>query len=56
MECSEERNARLFERVLLGYGQFGVITEATLRIRPVHPDQHPLLLLPLVAHAIDDLQ
>jgi len=37
VECSEERNAELFERVLLGYGQFGVITEATLRVRPFTP-------------------
>lgn len=33
MECSESQNPELFERNLLGYGQFGVITEATLKIR-----------------------
>lgn len=32
-ECSETVNPELFERVLLGYGQFGIITEAVLRIR-----------------------
>ncbi|MBW1914205.1 MAG: FAD-binding oxidoreductase [Deltaproteobacteria bacterium] len=37
VECSEIENRELFERVLLGYGQFGVITEATLRIRPFCP-------------------
>ncbi len=37
LECSERENAWWFNRVLLGYGQFGVITEATLRIRPYTP-------------------
>ncbi len=37
VECSEKENPDLFERVLLGYGQFGIITEATLRIRPFTP-------------------
>jgi FAD/FMN-containing dehydrogenase len=37
MECSEAENPELFERVLLGYGQFGVITEATLRVRRFTP-------------------
>lgn len=36
VECSETENAELFNRVLLGYGQFGVITEATLKIRKFH--------------------
>ena len=41
LECSEAENRELFERVLLGYGQFGVITEATLRIRPfTHMSMH----------------
>ena len=31
---SENENSGLMDRVLLGYGQFGVITEATLKIRP----------------------
>ena len=37
VECSEQVNSELFERVLLGYGQFGIITEATLKIRPFTP-------------------
>jgi FAD/FMN-containing dehydrogenase len=37
VECSETENPDLFEHVLLGYGQFGVIAEATLRIRPYTP-------------------
>jgi FAD/FMN-containing dehydrogenase len=36
-ECSEILNPDLFDRVLLGYGQFGVITEATLKVRPFTP-------------------
>ena len=39
VECSDEHNAELFRRVILGYGQFGVITEATLRVRPYTPDR-----------------
>jgi len=37
IECSDDENSALFERVILGYGQFGIITEATLRIRPYTP-------------------
>jgi hypothetical protein len=37
VECSDELNPELFRRVILGYGQFGVITEATLKIRPYTP-------------------
>jgi len=37
IECSDDENSALFERVMLGYGQFGIITEATLRIRPYTP-------------------
>ncbi len=37
LECSETENTWWFNRVLLGYGQFGIITEATLRIRPFTP-------------------
>ena len=36
VECSDTHNAELFQRVILGYGQFGVITEATLRSAPLH--------------------
>src|SRR5436853_2506471 len=37
VECSDSQNRELFERVILGYGQFGVITEASLKIRPYTP-------------------
>jgi len=37
IECSDEKNSALFERVILGYGQFGIITEALLKIRPYTP-------------------
>src|SRR5205814_9972453 len=37
VECSDSERPDLFQRVILGYGQFGVITEATLRIRRYTP-------------------
>ncbi|MDQ6970610.1 MAG: FAD-binding oxidoreductase [Mariprofundus sp.] len=37
VECSDAMNHALFERVILGYGQFGIITEALLKIRPYTP-------------------
>ena len=37
VECSDDENSDLFERVILGYGQFGIITEATLKIRLYTP-------------------
>ncbi|MDQ6998955.1 MAG: FAD-binding oxidoreductase [Mariprofundus sp.] len=37
VECSDNENAELFERIILGYGQFGIITEATLSIRTYTP-------------------
>jgi len=37
VECSDDENSDLFERVILGYGQFGIITEATLKIRRYTP-------------------
>jgi len=37
VECSDDEHAELFQRVLLGYGQFGIITEATLKIRAYTP-------------------
>ena len=35
--CSEEQNRDLFEHVLCGYGQFGVITRAKQRLRKTAP-------------------
>jgi FAD/FMN-containing dehydrogenase len=56
VECSEDENSELFERVLLGYGQFGVITEATLRIRPYTPITMRYYYYSSLRTAIEDLQ
>ena len=56
VECSETENAELFERVLLGYGQFGVITEATLRIRRYSPISMRYYFYGSLRTAIEDLQ
>jgi hypothetical protein len=55
-ECSDEENPELFKRVILGYGQFGVITEATLRIRPFTPMIMHYCYYRSLRHAIEDLQ
>lgn len=36
IRCSESRDRRLFDDLLFGYGQLGVITGARLRLRPLH--------------------
>jgi FAD/FMN-containing dehydrogenase len=56
VECSESENRELFERVLLGYGQFGVITEATLRIRPFTPISMRYYYYGSLERAIEDMQ
>ena len=56
VECSETENSELFERVLLGYGQFGVITEATLRIRRYAPISMRYYYYSSLRQAIEDLQ
>lgn len=56
VECSDTRNAQLFQRVILGYGQFGVITEATLKIRPYAPLRMRYLYYSSLGTAIRDLQ
>jgi FAD/FMN-containing dehydrogenase len=56
VDCSETENAWLFERVLLGYGQFGVITEATLRIRPFTPITMHYFYYSSLGVALKDLQ
>jgi len=56
VECSEERSSDLFERVLLGYGQFGVITEATLRIRPFTPITMHYFYYKSLRESMEDLQ
>lgn len=55
-ECSEREDPELFERVLLGYGQFGVITEATLRIRPFTPIRMRYCFYSSLRAAIEDMQ
>jgi FAD/FMN-containing dehydrogenase len=54
--CSDGHNAELFQRVILGYGQFGVITEATLRVRHYAPLRMHYYFYSSLATAIDDLQ
>jgi FAD/FMN-containing dehydrogenase len=56
VECSDSENAELFQRVILGYGQFGVITEATLRLRPYTPLRMHYYYYSSLRTAIEDLQ
>ncbi|MGE0873413.1 MAG: FAD-binding oxidoreductase [Burkholderiales bacterium] len=56
VECSDAENAELFQRVILGYGQFGVITEATLKIRPYTPIIMRYYYYSSLRTAIEDLQ
>jgi len=56
VECSDTQNSALFQRVILGYGQFGVITEATLRIRPYTPLRMHYYYYTSLRTAIEDLQ
>jgi len=56
VECSDMQNAELFQRVILGYGQFGVITEATLKIRPYTPLRMHYFYYSSLRTAIEDLQ
>jgi len=56
VECNEEKEPELFERVLLGYGQFGVITEATLRIRQFTPLTMHYFYYSSLREAMEDLQ
>jgi FAD/FMN-containing dehydrogenase len=56
VECSETENSGLFQRVILGYGQFGVITEATLKIRRYTPLRMRYYYYSSLRAAIEDLQ
>ncbi len=56
LECSDEDRPELFQRVILGYGQFGVITEATLRIRTYTPIGMRHYFYSSLRTAIEDLQ
>jgi len=55
VECSDTENIELFKRVILGYGQFGVITEATLKIRPFTPLRMHYLYYGSLRNTIEDL-
>ena len=56
VECSETENAELFQRAILGYGQFGVITEATLKVRRYTPLRMHYFYYSSLRTAIEDLQ
>ncbi len=56
VECSDTERPELFQRVILGYGQFGVITEATLAIRPYTPLRMRYFYYASLRTAIEDLQ
>jgi FAD/FMN-containing dehydrogenase len=56
VECSDTENAELFQRVILGYGQFGVITAATLRVRRYTPLRMHYFYYGSLRTAIEDLQ
>ncbi len=45
VRCSSEQNRELFDAVRAGVGQFGVITEATLKLRRHHPRVRSAYLL-----------
>lgn len=54
-ECSEDLDPELFERILLGYGQFGIITEAELKIRKFTPIAMHYLYYSSITEAMEDL-
>ncbi len=56
VECSDTSNAGLFQRVILGYGQFGVITEATVKIRRYTPIRMHYFYYTSLRTAVEDLQ
>ena len=56
VECSDTHNAELFQRVILGYGQFGVITEATLKVRRYTPVRMHYFYYSSLRTAVEDLQ
>ncbi len=56
VECSDTHNAELFQRVILGYGQFGVITEVTLKIRRYTPLRMRYFYYASLRTAIEDMQ
>ena len=55
-EWVEERDVEYFNKVLLGYGQFGVITEATLKMRKFSPISLHYVYYSTLTEAIEDMQ
>jgi FAD/FMN-containing dehydrogenase len=55
VECSETMNPEIFNRNLLGYGQFGIITEATLKIRKFTPITMHYFYYSSLSSAISDM-
>ena len=55
VECSETLNPEIFNRNLLGYGQFGIITEATLKIRKFTPITMHYFYYSSISSAISDM-
>lgn len=45
LRCSATKNPDLFDAARAGVGQFGVITEATLKLRPIRPQVRSFYLL-----------
>lgn len=56
VECTEKDDPGLMDRILLGYGQFGVITEAVMKIRPFTPIRMKYFYYSSLRTAIEDLQ
>jgi len=54
--CSDSDNSDLFQRVILGYGQFGIVAEATLKIRPFSPVRMSYIYYRDLPTAIADMQ
>lgn len=55
VECSETLNPDVFDQNLLGYGQFGIITAATLKIRKFAPITMHYFYYSSLASAISDM-
>lgn len=56
IECSKDKNKELFRRVILGYGQFGVIAEATLKVRRFTPMKMRYFYYSTLRTAVEDLK
>ena len=56
VECSDTENVELFQRAILGYGQFAVITEVTLKVREYTPIRMHYFYYSSLRKAVEDLQ